>query len=93
MVMRLEARFARPLDRQAKIRCALAAAALSKVRSVRFPRGDRAAVVLAHELSRDCLRQALVNEGLTPEDVVSSLVDDTRCDDAGEPERVRAPGR
>ncbi|MFM2091850.1 MAG: hypothetical protein RLZZ127_2339 [Planctomycetota bacterium] len=91
--MRLEARFARPLDRQGRIRCALAAAALAKTRSVRFPRGDRSVVVLAHELSRERLRQALADEGLECDEVVSSLVDDSRCDEAGEPERVRAPGR
>lgn len=95
MVMRLEVRFARPLDRKAKISCALAAATLIKVRSVRFPRGDRTAVVMAHELSRDRLRQAFTEEGLEPEEITTSLTDDSLCDDAGtgDQERVKAPGR
>ena len=95
MSMRLDLRFARPLAREHKLALAAAAAALAKVRCVRFQRGDREAYLIAEELSRARLAQALDEVGLKPESIASTLADDSRCDEAAAPaaERVRAPGR
>jgi hypothetical protein len=99
MAMRLDVEFARPLSRQDKSLVLLAAAGLAKSERVRFLRGDYRVVVVGEGLSVRRLRAALVELGLGPTQVRSSLgeEEDAHADDlpGGDApgERVRAIGR
>jgi hypothetical protein len=99
MAMRLDVEFARPLSREEKTLVLMAAAGLAKSDRVRFLRGDYRVVVMGEGLSVRRLRTALVEQGLGPTQVRSSLGEDedAHADDlpgAEAPgERVRAIGR
>lgn len=96
-MMLLDLAFDRPLTKDAKTRLLLAVAALAKVRSVRFVRGDHGAIIFGEALGRQTVLEALAAEDVVPTSVTTSLdeVADAVADEQPDrmKERVRAIGR
>ncbi len=96
MTMRLEVAFAKPLSREQRTRFLLVVSALAKTKRIAFVRGDFAAVINGEALSAAAVRAALVEEGLVPESMASSLAEPGAVETVGDGaprERVRPIGR
>ncbi len=100
MVMKMEIQFAKPLDYETKTRVLLAVSALAKSERIRFTQGGRCAVVRGEAMSVDRVRNSLEEQGVIPEQIVTSLQAelDTIADEATDAvesrhERFRPIGR
>ncbi len=96
--MRLDVAFARPLTREQRTVFLLVVSAMANTTRIAFVRGDHGAVVAGEALSAARLREVLVEEGLVPESISSSVdaVGEASADGTSERatrERVRPIGR
>ncbi len=96
-MMRIDLTFERPLTKELKTRLLLAAAALAKVRTVKFTRGDYDVQIFGEALGTQLVLAALAEEGVVPTGATTSLDEHaaTIADDMpdSKKERVRAIGR
>ncbi len=94
--MRVEVEFARPLDRQTRLRLTTTFATLAKVDRVRFAEGDHLLIIIGEALGTAGLGVVLREEGLAWKAMRTSLpeAEDRAADDATvEGERVVPLGR
>jgi precorrin-2 methylase len=98
-MMRLDVDFSRSLSLEERNRVLVAVATLAKAQKVRFIRDATTAVIMAEGLSMRRVEEVLVEMGLPPQRIDTSLDPeaDRMCDDLEQDperkERIRAIGR